>query len=328
MLRIAHAADDVTRGCLAYAVVVPRAFAGLAVAPGLFAGCLFSDRGLAPLDAAATTTAATSTDPTTTAAATTTDPTTVAPTAGTSDPTTGEPVSPDRAFRIDALSIIDPHFFFEGCVDGSSLLDGAMKMEIEGGGFNLVLRFEEFALDKLKPELIEVESCDLEAGTCMLKPGQVSLQVPAEQVLAPPCSQLDPAVISAINVPLLHDPQPPCVRTARAELALPIVAAALPINLREAQIVFSFDDPADPKQVTSGLLYGFLTQASAEATTLSVLDMDVPLWPLIEAPMCTNMHPDYLPSVDTLTDGQGSIPGVWMAVNFTATQIELLPPAP
>lgn len=311
------------RGCLAYAVVMPRALAGLAVAPGLFAGCLFSDRGLPPLDAAATTTAATSTDPTTTAAATTTD-----PTAGTSDPTTGEPVPPDRAFRIDSLSIVDPHFFFDACIDGSSFLDGAMKSEIEGGGFNLVLRFEEFALGKLKPELIEVESCDLEAGTCMPKPGQVSLQVPAEQVLAPPCSQLDPAVISAINVPLLHALEPPCVRTARAELPLPIAGAAVPINLRESQLVFSFDDPADPKQVTSGLLYGFLTKASAEATTLSVLEMDVPLWPLIEAPMCTDTYPDQLPSVDTLTDGQESIPGVWMAVNFTAARIELLPPAP
>lgn len=240
--------------------------------------------------------------------------------------TTGEPAPAGKAFRIDSLSIVDPHFFFLECYDGSVELNGALKSEIETAGFNLVLKFEEFALDKLKPELIEVESCDLDAATCVPKPGQVSLQVPAEQILTPPCSQLDTDTLSLLSVPLLHDPQPPCVRTARAELALPIEGAAVPINLRESQVVFSFDDPENPTAVTNGLLYGFLTRASAEATTISVFSMDFPLWPLIEAPMCTEMHPDFLPSVDVLVDGSDMIEGVWLATNFTGTLIELLPP--
>lgn len=242
---------------------------------------------------------------------------------GTPTGSTGEP-APGRAFRINSLSIVDPHFFFDGCIDGSGLLDSALKAEIDTAGFNLVLKFETFALDKLKPELIEVESCDLETNTCVPKPGQVSLQVPAEYVLTPPCSQLDPSVISEINGPLVHAPEPPCVRTSRAELALPIEGAAVPINMRESQIAFSFDDPENPTTVTDGVLYGFLTKASAEATTLSVLDMDVPLWPLIEAPMC--MNPDYLPSVDTLMDGSDTLTGVWLVANFTGELIELLPP--
>jgi hypothetical protein len=296
-------------------ILLTAALGGLAVA-----GC-FRDSA-PPLGCEAELCAASTTGPTT-GTATGQD---SSESTSTATGTTGEPAPAGKAFRINSLSIVDPHFFFEGCVDGSGLLDGALKMEIESGGFNLVLKFEEFALDKLRPELIEVESCDLDAKTCVPKPGQVSLQVPADQVLDPPCSQLDPAVISEINVPLLHAPEPPCIRTARAELALPIEGAAIPINLRESQVVFSFDDPADPRKVTNGLLYGFLTQASAEATTLSVLDMDVPLWPLIEAPACTESHPDYLPAVDELIDGNETLKGVWLAANFTGELIELLPP--
>jgi hypothetical protein len=299
-------------------ILLTAALGGLAVA-----GC-FRDSA-PPLGCEAEACAASTTEPT--AGATGQDPSgSTSTSTGAPTGTTGEPAPVGKAFRINSLSIVDPHFFFDGCVDGSSFLDGALKMEIETGGFNLVLKFEEFALDKLKPELIEVESCDLDVGTCVPKPGQVSLQVPAEQVLTPPCSQLDPAVISEINVPLLHAPEPPCVRTARAELALPIEGATIPINLRDSQVVFSFDDPDDPRAVTNGLLYGFLTQASAEATTISILDMDVPLWPLIEAPMCTDMHPDYLPAVDALADGSEKLSGVWLAANFTGELIELLPP--
>jgi hypothetical protein len=294
-------------------ILLTAALGGLAVA-----GC-FRDSA-PPLGCEAELCAASTTGPTT-GTATGQD---SSESTSTATGTTGEPAPAGKAFRINSLSIVDPHFFFEGCVDGSGLLDGALKMEIESGGFNLVLKFEEFALDKLRPELIEVESCDLDAKTCVPKPGQVSLQVPADQVLMPPCSQLDPAVVSEINVPLLHAPEPPCIRTARAELALPIEGAAVPINMRESQVVFSFDDLEDPRNVTNGLLYGFLTRASAEATTLSVLDMDVPLWPLIEAPTC--MDADYLPSVDMLTDGNEVLTGVWLVANFTGELIELLPP--
>jgi hypothetical protein len=292
-------------------ILLTAALGGLAVA-----GC-FRDAqpplGCEAEICVATTTGATGQDPS-------------APSTG--EPTTGEAAPPGRTFRIDKLEIIDPHFFFSegGCFDGSPLLNSTLKDNIDSGEFNVVLKFEEFTPDDLRPELTEVESCDLVTDTCVPKPGQVSLQVPAEKVAMAPCSQLDPAVISDANEGSLHDPQPPCYRTAAAELALPFEGAALPINLRASQVVFAFDDPNEPTTVTDGLIYGFFTQESAAATTISVGNVEYALWPLIETPTtCVDMFPEQLPSTDILMDGDVPLSGVWLAANFTATQVELLP---
>jgi hypothetical protein len=155
----------------------------------------------------------------------------------------------------------------------------------------------------------------------------VALQVPAELDMVGPCSTLDPAVLQAVNIDALNTPLPPCYRTATANISLPIQDAPVPINLREAQFVFNFDDPSDPQAVQNGLIYGFLTQASAEATSLKILGNDLVLWPLMSpTAMCEMMYSDLLPAVDMLMDGMTPLTGVWMAVNFTATRIELLPP--
>lgn len=241
--------------------------------------------------------------------------------------TTGEP-PPGRAFRIDSLTIVEPHFFIPpGCADGTDLFNLALGGRITEGEFNMVVWFDELDPEKLTLELTEAQSCDLEAMTCTRKPGQVSLKIPVAQVSSPPCSQLDPAVVSKINQPKLHAPEPLCQRTSPAELALPIEDAAIPVNMREAQVVFAFDAVDDPQLMQSGLIYGFLTQKSAEETTIDIgMDEPVALWPMIDAIDCVDVAPDYLPSVDTLVDNDQVLKGVWLAANFTATRIELLDP--
>lgn len=243
--------------------------------------------------------------------------------------TTGTPVDNSRAFRIELLEIIDPHLFLEMpiCMDVTDPINQqGIAGQIMEGKFNLIVYFEDF--DELEPQLKEVASCDLEAMRCVDK-SDVALQVPAMLDEVGPCSALSPEVVQAANLAGLHAPAPPCYRTESANIALPIEGAEVPLNLREAQIVFNLDDPTEPQEVQNGLLYGFLTQASAEATTISLLNFDFPLWPMMSpSNTCAELYPDQLPSVDVLMDGETMLPGVWMAVNFSARRIELDPPPP
>ena len=267
--------------------------------------------------------ASTGTDTTTGGPATTTE------TGGTTvEPTTGAPIDMSRAFRIDSLEIVDPHLFLDQmntCFDMTTAVnEQGLAAQIEMGDFNLLLYFDD--ITALKPGLKEAESCDLMAGTCIDKT-DVSLQVPAELDMVGPCSTLDPAVLQAVNIDALNTPLPPCYRTATANISLPIQDAPVPINLREAQFVFNFDDLNDPQVVQNGLIYGFLTQASAEATSLKILGNDLVLWPLMSpSAACEMAYQDQLPAVDMIMDGMTPLTGVWMAVNFTAARVELLPP--
>lgn len=294
----------------------PRAL-GLVLACG---GCFRDDPpqfGCAgPFDACpATTTEAAGTS-------STSEPTTT--TATTLSATTGGPVDTSRYFRLDSLTIIDPHLFLGSpCADVTAILnETALAAQIESGDFNLLLGFDDYNLDALEPALSEADACDVAAMTCTVTPS-ITLSVPADRIDAGDCSTLDPAVVSLMNLAGLHSPQPTCFRTLPAELALPIQGAKIPLTLLDAQIVFNFDPLDDATAITNGLLYGFFPRESAEATTVSLLMFEVDTWSLItgaQDPNCAMVYPGLLPSTEMYEGREG----VWMAVNFTAVRVEVI----
>lgn len=260
--------------------------------------------------------------PTTGADSTTGEPAT------TVEPTTGAPVVPGRAFRIDTLAIVDPAFFLEPCSDATEAINTfVLQDNVTKGKFNLLIDFPSFDPEAPAPALVEADECDVAARTCLRKDG-LSVTVSAERVESGSCVDLDPAVLAVPNAPLLHQPQPPCVRTDPAALALPIEGAPVPLALREAQVAFHFDSPEEPEALEQGVVYGFLTRASAEATVLDINGAQFGLWEMIVGPeACMGMFPEYLPSIETLVDGDREIEGVWLVFNFTAVRVELTDPA-
>ncbi len=242
-------------------------------------------------------------------------------TEATTGATTGEPDT-SRYFRIDALEIIDPHLFYGApCADVTGTVNSvALDEQIDAGELNILLTFSEFDLDMLEPSLSEAVSCDVPAGTCVSQPS-LAVSVPAQRIDEGLCSTLDPGVIAAINLEALNAPAPICFRTLAAGLSLPIQGS--PIELIQAQVAFNFEPLADPAGITNGLLYGFLTRASAEATKISLGMIELNVWDLVVGQPnpsdCSTNQASYLPSADVV-DGQE---GVWMAVNFTATRVEV-----
>jgi len=269
-------------------------------------------------------------------------PTTTTTTTGMSG-TTGVPVDPAITMRIATMEFIDPHLFIteegmetdtegtgDSCInDVTALLNSVLNGDLADGKFNLLFHFEDFG------ELSELRLID---GDCQdpTEPGGMRVCMPSEAspavilntdlIQGPGCRQLEEGVYAAITVPMIKDPGPPCLRTKRAFLSLPVSNVVGSLDLRDAQVIATFDDPVAPTKLFDGVVYGFLPMAAAQA-----LEIEAPLfgltdlWSVIDAPACTAAYPDYLPSVDMFEINNMPVPGAWVAINFTAERVEYRP---
>jgi len=305
------------------------------------AGC-FRDPGPGALCAGAECLTGASTGGTTEVVGTgtpTTSTTGVADTSGT----TSAPVDPSVTMRIATMEFIDPHLFLtdegvdtdtggmaDSCVnDVTMLLNSMLNGDLADGNFNLLLHFEDFD---------EVKEMRLVDGSCMdpEQPGGLRVCMPSgaspavilntELIQGPGCRELEEGVYAPINVPLIKDPGPPCIRTKAAFFSLPVSDMVGSLDLRAAQVVATLDDPVAPTKLFDGVVYGFLPMAAAQALMIEApLFGLTDLWSVIEVPACTVTYPQYLPSVDMFSINDVLVPGVWVAINFTAEQVEYRP---
>jgi hypothetical protein len=280
------------------------------------------------------------------------------PTTGGGSSSTGGTVDRTVAFRLSELAFIDPHVFLvdplspileastgdtagdtgmtettgapdPGCTDVTMTVNGLLNNEVKDGSFNLLIYFEEL-VDGTEMRLVEADCSDPGDGspwTCVDRKGSQKVLLSTRLVTEPPCREIDPSRYSPVTLPMLNDPAPPCLRTDALNFAIPVPNAASDLSLREAQFVGHLDDLEDPPAVLDGLISGFLTKVSAQGLTLEVaLIGEVDLWSLIDVPECAAAFPELLPSIDTLDPDGSAVPGVWMAINFTATRVLYSPP--
>ncbi len=314
----------------------------LACTPLGLAGC-FRDLGPGALCAGADCLTGASTSGTGAASSTVAPTTTMTTTTTGASGTTGAPVDPAITMRIATMEFVDPHLFIteqgmetdtegtaDSCVnDVTTLVNSVLNGDLADGKFNLLMHFEDFAeLRELRLVDGDCEDPTQPGGMRVCTPSEASPAVilNTELIEGPGCRQLEEGVYAAITVPMIKDPGPPCLRTKRAFFSLPVSDAVGSLDLRDAQFVATFDDPVTPTKLFDGVVYGFLPMAAAQA-----LEIEAPLfgltnlWSVIEASACTAAYPDYLPSVDKFMIGDVPVPGVWVAINFTAEQVEYRP---
>jgi hypothetical protein len=289
------------------------------------AGCSSSTTGPATSDSSSGTTEAVT--PTSTSSAT---------------DTTGGPIDTAITLRLDSMVFIDPHLFVQGeggdtgtggemasCLnDVTDTVNNVLAGDISEGKFNLMVRFDASVPTEVRVIDGDCEPPETQGGLRVCRPSDSTTPVilTVEPVAAPPCRELDTSVYQAINVPMINAPGLPCVRTRPAQFSLPVSDAVGSLNLRDAQIVATFDDPLAPTVLTDGVLSGFLPKASAEDLLLEVpLLGTVDLWTVLEAPACVADYPELLPSVDSFEINDMPVPGVWVAINFTAERVEYRP---
>lgn len=246
--------------------------------------------------------------------------------------TTGAPVDTGITMRLDSMRFVDPHLFLSDgdannpmCqADITDAVNMVLGDDIAAYKFSLLVRFEDVAATEVRVIDAECEAPVEPGAMALCKPndGTPAVILGVETVAMGSCRDLDPAAYAAVNVPLINDPTQPCVRTKRASFSLSISGSVGALDLREAQFVAELDDAAAPTRLVDGVLYGFLPKVSAED-----LMFDLPLigtktlWSVLDVPACVAPHMDLLPSVDTLKINGMDVPGVWLAINFTAARV-------
>jgi len=242
--------------------------------------------------------------------------------------TTGAPLDTSITMRLDSMRFVDPHLFLSDAGQCTADITDAVNMvlgdDIAGYGFSLLVRFEGVSATEVRVVDADCEAPTEPDGMAVCTPNDAAPAVilGVETVAMGSCRDLDPGVYAAANVPMINDPTQPCVRTKRASFSLSISGSVGALDLREAQFVAALDDAAAPTRFVDGVLYGFLPKVSAED-----LMFDVPLvgpktlWSVLDVPACVSVHPDQLPSVDTLKINGMDAPGVWLALNFTAARV-------
>ncbi len=306
------------------------------VAAAALAGC-FRDRGAGVLcvgdECAVGTSGMSGTSGTSTGVST------QAPTTTDAPDTTGAPVDSTITLRITTMAFVDPHLFLTeeamdsdtddvgpSCASDVTVgLNGLLSGDIEKGKFNLLMQFADFGgLPEVR--LLKAD-CDPIDGSgswkCTPSAGSPKVTLDTEVIAGAGCRDLEPGVYQDVNVPLINDPAGPCLRTKRSFLALPVSDAVGSLDLRDAQMIGTLDSATAPTRLQSGVVYGFLPMAAAEN-----LELDAPLfgvlnlWSVIEAPPCDAKYPELLPSVDMFPINGMDEPGVWIAINYTAEQVE------
>ncbi len=308
---------------------------GAALGSALLAGCYRG--GMPPQlcegDACGLTTGESSSSSGSTAVPTTTG----EPATGTTaEPTTGAPIDDSITFRLDTISFVDPHLFYSGpdqmiCInDVTEFVNVALTDDAMSGNFNLLARFEDF-LDVNEMRLVDADCVDpVTPGgrrQCTPSPKTQAVLLSTKRLDAGACSDIDLSHFQPIDAPIIHAPQPPCLRSNQVDFSVPVSDSVGALNLRDAQFVARVDDPVDPQRLEEGVLYGFLSKAVAEDLNFSsdMLGM-VNLWSMIDSPACLATYPDYLPSADEFEVNGIPVPGVWIAINFTAERVDYVVP--
>jgi len=257
-------------------------------------------------------------------------------TATTAEPTTGAPVDDSITFRLDTMAFIDPHLFYSGpdqsiCInDVTEFVNVALTDDAMSGQFNLLVRFEDFQ-DVNELRLVDADCVDpVKPGgrrQCTPSPKTQAVLLTTMKLEVGACSDIDVSHFQPINAPNIHAPQPPCVRSNQVDFSLPVSDSVSALNMRDAQVTAQVDDLVDPQRLEEGLVFGFLTKAVAEDLNFSA-DMigTVNLWSMIDSPACVATYPDYLPSIDEFEVNNMPVPGVWIAINFTAERVDYVVP--
>lgn len=262
-------------------------------------------------------------------------PTTGEPTAGESS--TGAPIDPSVTFRLDSLTFMAPHLFLTTasdppmCVnDVTTFVNVALNDDAKSGQFNLLARFEDLdAVNEMRLVDADCEDPVVAGGrrVCTPSGNTQAVLLTTKRLSEGGCSALDPAHFQAITLPDIHAPQAPCVRSNQVDFSIPVSASVGALNLRDAQFSAQLDTTVEPLRLEQGLLYGFLTKAVAEDLNFqNEMFGTINLWALIDASVCAAGYPDYLPSIDEFLINDVPVPGVWLAINFTAERVDYVAP--
>ena len=240
-------------------------------------------------------------------------------------PPTGDPPT---AFRFTSLEIRDPHVFttFLICVDSTTTVNGliadAMTADADADGdldqsFLIVFRPLNPAAPAGPIDFLANAACTAPlAGTsCDVGPSTLTVGLDGTNQAVGNCLGPIPGTTNAWS-PAISSPSGPCFRTAATSISLDLAGIIVP--LEDARLGGTYVG-IPPTSIASGLGYGFISVATANATILPAtlpLVGGLPLSALLPggAGNCSSID-----ARDTGPDGVTL--GWWIYFNYTAVEV-------
>lgn len=257
--------------------------------------------------------------------------TTDASTGASSSTTDGGPTL--EAFRVDTITIADPHFYYQiadTCTDVTDQLELAIASEVADGALNLVLLFDHADPAAATVGLTFTEAiCVLgtEQTSCGFKDADTFIPVSASNSSESPCDVVTPGTTNpayeSAGVP--NVPPPICFASPRGPVVLPAIGALPPITFEVAQVAASYGSGAAPVDgLVDGILAGYMPASKAMTLTGEIKGIPFELWSSIAGSGASCNIDPMNPLDDTDADPDPNVieRGVWFYFNFTATRVD------
>ena len=234
------------------------------------------------------------------------------------------------SYRIDSLTLHDPHVWATliGCSDLTSQLNSSQQSALQDDGdqdgfldASFVLRLvplnqSDGAIEE--SDLVVGPSCHAPAtsGVCIAGNSTTFVTTYTSQTSGTclaPIAGTTRATYGALN-----SPGAPCFATAATPVSVSLFG--IPLSLHDTRVAATYSaTPAT--NLTSGLLFGFVTQADADATVIPAS------FPVIGGKPLSAVLAGGTNACTAFSDKDtnNAIAGWWFYFDFTATQVDYVP---
>jgi hypothetical protein len=185
------------------------------------------------------------------------------------DAATGGPT----AYRITSLSIVDPKLWLQpgagtDCTDLSAYVNQSVTSQIANGTIDALIVFEPLntASGMSTPTELIFGDCDDTHLNCSASAGAIQSSLTATSMTSGTCLDVVSGTLAHDSPPTIDKPRGPCFGAAGDSGILDL--AGLRLDLLQARIGATWSTEVVPVNLTSGLIYGFLTKAEAASVTV------------------------------------------------------------
>jgi hypothetical protein len=248
------------------------------------------------------------------------------------------------AFRVDTLSIVDPHLYLKafGCSEVQSFINTGLTKSIDDRDTNLILLARDYDPAAATQEFYFYRDADCPPGEdyCLLIDAVpptifVSFNRDEANCLDVAIATVNPAHVNELNIPVA-----PCVVSPTASLPIQLSADLDPITFYLGQFAAQYDtSDTDPVGLKNALLYGFIPKTDANTINYNYQGVPINLWSVVRGgdhpdacPVPADGMPGSVSDVDLVdldpNDAEPPIEGVFLYLNFTATKINFYAPPP
>ena len=226
---------------------------------------------------------------------------------------------PPTSYRADEVVLMDPHLFAFGGVDVTGTVNNQLDTGVSEDGDDppdnlldlsilLVFRPIDLAAASTRADAVIGADCTVPITTTTCTTGDAN-------IVESNATNGDSACLTAIAGTLGgYDPAPtepagPCFVTDMETVT--IDAGGVALQLDSAQLAADYGATGAPDRLENGLLIGFMTQATADAT---IIPEDTPI---VGGDPLSSLLKD-----EDKDPGPGGADGWWFYINFTAAVVE------